>query len=199
MTSQCRGVDKSLGLRRNWLRGNAHHEHRIPRRPGACQSLSGPSLFRHTDKPNRWLPPNPATASSHTQTLTLAPAKHSYHGSRNLHVRTIKKNRPSRQLHAVLRRHLHQSLRPNAVAVVLEIQALHLGTSAIDEHEQRTAQRIFSHHVLDHRAQPIIGISHIGGPAIQPHPHRRIGDPHQALRTRSTTPGPRVSSTSQRA
>ena len=94
MTSQCRGVDKSLGLRRNWLRGNAHHEHRIPRRPGACQSLSGPSLFRHTDKPNRWLPPNPATASSHTQTLTLAPAKHSYHGSRNLHVRTIKKTAP---------------------------------------------------------------------------------------------------------
>ena len=87
-------VDKSLGLRRNWLRGNAHHEHRIPRRPGACQSLSGPSLFRHTDKPNRWLPPNPATASSHTQTLTLAPAKHSYHGSRNLHVRTIKKTAP---------------------------------------------------------------------------------------------------------
>lgn len=106
MASQPR-VDKSLGLRRHSPRGNSHHEPRIPRRPGARQSLSEPSLFRHGDKPNRWLPPNPAAASSHAQTPTLATAK-PFLSRLSQSARSHNQNRPLRQFNAVLKRHLQE-------------------------------------------------------------------------------------------
>src|SRR5690625_1831788 len=100
-------------------------------------------------------------------------------------------------MHVVVELPLLQALAPQAIAASVEVEHLHVGPPAVDEHEQVAAHGILFELVARQGRQTIELFAHVGGPSIQPDPDAIFREKHQRRRSRRQRPPPRSSSMSQ--
>ena len=71
-----------------------------------------------------------------------------------------------------------ETLTPQAVTAAVEIQHLHLGAFAVDEHEQVPAGRVFVQRIPHQRRESIERLPHVRRAGVEPHPHLGFGEKH---------------------
>ena len=71
-----------------------------------------------------------------------------------------------------------EAFTPQAVAAAIEIQHLHLGAFAVDEHEQVAAGGIFLQRIPHQRRESIERLPHVRRAGVEPHPHLGFREKH---------------------
>ncbi len=84
-----------------------------------------------------------------------------------------------------------ETLRPHAKAGSVEVQNADLGSTAIDEREQVSRQRVLMHDVLGQRIETVEREPHVDRLPVQKHAYLAFREEHQRLVMVTTMPPPR--------